>query len=85
MLDKAAGDKNVNLTLNVVKRMLDNVGTVLDFKKSWLYRHMQFSDVEPAFCKGLEIKLLELFQDEETFGYMKGNDEWERLIENVKG
>lgn len=71
--------------LDVVKQMLDNVDTVLDFKKSWMYRHMQFSDVEPAFCKGLESKLLELFRDEETFGYMKGNDEWERIIGNNKG
>lgn len=82
MLDKAVGDKNVNLTLNVVKQMINNVDTVLDFEKSPLYRHMQFSDVEPSFCKGLESKLLELFRDEETFGYMKGNDEWERIIVN---
>ena len=67
-------------TYKVVKYHLDNVGTMYDFRKSGLYKHMKFRDIDEAILDGVKEKLLEGFRNGEEFGYMAGYEPWEKLI-----
>ena len=49
-----------------------------------MYRHMKFSEVKSGFYEKLRKDLLKNFQDEETFHYMKGHLEWEKMILSEK-
>ena len=80
MLDIVCAGKDVEGTYKVVKHLLDNVGTMYDFRKSGLYKHMKFRDVDEAILDGVKEKLLEGFRKEEEFGYMAGYEPWEKLI-----
>lgn len=64
----------------MVKHLLDNVGTMYDFRKYGLYKHMKFRDIDEAILDGVKEKLLEGFRNEEEFGYMAGYEPWEKLI-----
>ena len=80
MLDIVCAGKDVEGTYKVVKLLIDNVGTMYDFRKSGLYKHMKFRDIDEAILDGLKEKLLEGFRNEEEFGYMAGYEPWEKLI-----
>ena len=80
MLDIVCAGKDVEGTYKVVKHLLDNVGTMYDFRKSGLYKHMKFRDIDEAILDGVKEKLLEGFRKEEEFGYMAGYEPWEKLI-----
>ena len=80
MLDIACAGKDVEGTYKVVKHLLDHVGTMYDFRKSGLYKHMKFRDIDEAILDGVKEKLLEGFRNEEEFGYMGGYEPWEKLI-----
>ena len=80
MLDIVCAGKDVEGTYKVVKHLLDNVGTMYDFRKSDLYKHMKFRDIDEAILDGVKEKLLEGFRKEEEFGYMAGYEPWEKLI-----
>ena len=51
-----------------------------DFRKSELYKHMKFRDIDEAILDSAKEKLLEGFRNEEEFGYMAGYEPWEKLI-----
>ena len=80
LLDIVCAGKDVEGTYKVVKHLLDNVGTMYDFRKSGLYKHMKFRDIDEAILDGVKEKLLEGFRNEEEFGYMTGYEPWEKLI-----
>ena len=80
MLDIVCAEKDVEGTYKVVKHLLDNVGTMYDFRKSELYKHMKFRDIDEAILDSAKEKLLEGFRDEEEFDYMAGDELWEKLI-----
>ena len=80
MLDIVCAGKDVEGTYKVVKHLLDNVGTMYDFRKSDLYKHMKFRDIDEAILDSVKEKLLEGFRNEEEFGYMAGYEPWEKLI-----
>lgn len=82
-LELASLEKNVEETLWVVKAMLDSLEQIYGFVNSPLYSHMEFKEVKESFVSGLRDNLLECFRDEEAFGYMVGNAEWENLIRNT--
>lgn len=80
MLDVVCAEKNVPETYHVVEQLLKSVDSLCDFQKSKLYQHMNFSEQRSSFAEDLKKKLVEGFQDQESFGYMKGNTDWEELI-----
>ena len=80
LLDIVCAAKDVEGIYKVVKHLLDNVGTMYDFRKSGLYKHMKFRDIDEAILDGVKEKLLEGFRNEEEFGYMAGYEPWEKLI-----
>lgn len=54
MLDIVCAGKDVEGTYKVVKHLLDNVGTMYVFRKSGLYKHMKFRDVDEAILDGVK-------------------------------
>ena len=80
MLDVVCAEKNVTETYHVVEQLLKSVDSLCDFQKSKLYQHMNFSEQRSSFAEDLKKKLVEGFQDQESFGYMRGNTDWEELI-----
>lgn len=78
--DVAAWEKDIAKTAQIMRDILDNLGTIGDFTKSRLYQHMVFrsQSVSPEFADGLRKELLKSLGDE-TFGYMQGNEYWEKL------
>ena len=67
-------------TYKVVKQLLENVDTMYDFRKSQLYKHKKFRDIDSSMFETVKAKLLAAFRDEEDFYYMKGYEPWEKLI-----
>ena len=57
MLDIVCAGKDVEGTYKVVKLLIDNVGTMYDFRKSGLYKHMKFRDIDEAILDGLKEKI----------------------------
>lgn len=83
-LDVAAWEKDVTKTAQLMRDILDNLGTIGDFTKSKLYQHMTFKSAGPEFADGLRKELLKSLEDE-TFSYMQGNEYWEKLKASAKG
>lgn len=81
-LDVAAWEKDVVWTAQLMQEILDSVGTIGDFTKSKLYQHMTLKSVDPDFSAGLKQALLKSLGDE-TFHYMSGNEDWEKLKSSV--
>ena len=81
-LDVAVWDKNPAWTAQLMREILDSIGTIGDFVKSKLYQHMVLKSMEPNFSAGLKQELLKSLGDE-TFCYMQGNEDWEKLKSGV--
>ena len=80
MLDIVCAEKDMEGTYKVVKQLLENVDTMYDFRKSGLYKHMKFRDVDETIFDNIKKKLLKSFRNGEEFDYMKGYEPWEKRI-----
>ena len=70
MLDIVCAGKDVEGTYKVVKLLIDNVGTMYDFRKSGLYKHMKFRDIDEAILDGVKenfLKDLEMRKNSATW------------------
>ena len=61
-----------------MREILKSVDTIGDFTYSKLYQHMYLKSVAPSFKAELKKELLKSL-DDDTFDYMKGNKEWNKL------
>lgn len=77
-LDVAAWEKDVECTARIMREILKSVDTIGDFTYSKLYQHMYLKSVAPSFTAELKKELLKSLNDE-TFDYMNGNEEWNKL------
>lgn len=82
-LDAAAWEKNAEKTAQIMQDILDNLETIGDCAKSKLYRHMVFKPAGSEFMYGLRNGILKSLRDE-SFGYMQGNECWEKLKASVE-
>ena len=78
-LDLAAYEKNVEATERIMRSLIDNSDSITDFAGSPLYSHMKLKPSESTFMSKLRSNLIESFKDEDTYGYMHGNEFWESL------
>lgn len=79
-LELAALEKDVEETERIMRTLLEDYDTLLDFTRSNLYRHIcTTSQSMPAFTERMKKVLAKGFADEETFGYMRGNAFWENV------
>ena len=81
-LEVAAWERDIAWTAQLMQEILDSIGTIGDFTKSELYQHMMLKTAAPDFSVGLKQELLKSLGDE-TFNYMQGNEEWEKLKSGV--
>ena len=77
-LDVAVWKKDVEWTVRAMREILDSVDTIGDFAYSKLYQHMKFKPFTSSFSADLMKELLKSLEDE-TFDYMNGNVEWEKM------
>ena len=81
-LDVAAWEKDIEWTAQLIQEILDSIGTIGDFTKSKLYQHMALKTVDSNFSASLKRELLKSLEDE-SFNYMQGNEDWEKLKSDV--
>lgn len=81
-LDVAAWEKDIEWTAQLMQEILDSIGTIGDFTKSKLYQHMALKTVDSNFSASLKRELLKSLEDE-SFNYMQGNEDWEKLKSDV--
>lgn len=58
MLDIVCAGKDVEGTYKEVKLLIDNVGIMHDFRKSGLYKHMKFRDIDEAILDSVKKNFL---------------------------
>ena len=81
-LDVAAWEKDIEWTAQLMQEILDSIGTISAFTKSKLYQHMALKTVDSNFSASLKRELLKSLEDE-SFHYMQGNEDWEKLKSDV--
>ena len=81
-LDVAAWEKDIEWTAQLMQEILDSIGTIGNFTKSKLYQHMALKTVDSNFSASLKRELLKSLEDE-SFHYMQGNEDWEKLKSDV--
>ena len=79
-LELAIQEKDVDKVLTIMETMLESVDDLGNFQKSSLYEHMTFRKPDEEFRKRMKENLRTCFADEETCGFLKGEERWERLI-----
>ena len=79
-LYKVAQSKDVEKTERLMRGILDCTDEIDEYKKSKLYSHIEFKDINPGFRQTLKKYLSEAFT-ENCFSYMRGNAFWEGLKE----
>lgn len=82
-LELAVAEKNVEETIFLAKGMFDSIDQICGYVHSSLYSHIEFKEVDGTFLAKYRKDLLKLFGDEETYGYMAGNEEWETWIDQL--
>lgn len=82
-LELAVEEKDIDMTIDTMERMLASVGKISAFCKSSLYEHMAFKNPQEEYLAEIKRNLLESFQDEETFGFLKSDKRWKELIDKA--
>jgi transcriptional regulator with XRE-family HTH domain len=79
-LELAALEKDEAESLRIAERMLTNLESLYDMTKSRLYTHMGFKKLDEASLPQMREELLDGLRDEETFGFLSGNQKWQELV-----
>lgn len=80
-LELAAAEQDREQTYSSVQKMLDSLEQLCSvFSDSPMYRHMKFSSPKTGFYEKLDRDLRQNLRDDESFSYMKGHAEWEKIL-----
>lgn len=79
-LELAALEKDADAAVNIAEKMILNAENVCGYTESALYQHMAFKNVNPEFVANLKNNLIKLFQDEDSFGFLKEDARWKKLV-----
>ena len=66
--------------LDLMEEMMSSLNDLTGFSHSLLYQHLSFNETAPTFREQLRKELLQCFGDEATYGFLKGNSRYEKLI-----
>lgn len=80
-LDLAAVEKDEKTAAETAEKMLSSVERIMDFTVSPLYGHMVFKETNDKLTAELKQSLINCFKDQDSFGFMKDNSRWQKLIE----
>lgn len=83
-LELATLEKDAGTVVDIMEEMLSCVEQIGDFRKAPLYEHMDFKEMREDFIAELKENLLKCFRDEESFGFLKNDERWERLVKQQK-
>ena len=78
-LELATWEKDAAETERIMRILLENCGSLTDFFHSDLYSHIPPKKADSSLFRQMKRNLIKGFLDEETYGYMKGNEYWEAL------
>lgn len=78
-LELATAEKDVEKTERIMRALVENTDSLMDFTRSDLFRHTPFREIDPDQFSRLKKDILNGFLDKETYGYMQGNPYWEKL------
>lgn len=79
-LELATLEKDADAVITLAKGLMSNVAEIGAFRKSPLFEHMHFHEVNPEFLEGLKKQMLDGFRDEETFGWLMEDERWKELV-----
>lgn len=85
LLDMAAAHKDREATAQIMRTLLENAGTLADFRHSPMYRHMRFKEADAAYLDTVQGDLKRAFGDTEEFAFMRGHPYWEALRKEEEG
>lgn len=80
-LELATAEKDVEAVIDIMQKMLASAEEIMGFVESELYEHMKFKKSEKAFLEEMKKNLLECFRDEETYGFLKYDERWRKIIQ----
>lgn len=80
-LDLMQAKKDMAGTLESAGHMLSGIETMGRYGEAPLYEHMAFQALTCEFKEKMRENLITFFHDEEAFGYMKGNEQWLKMLE----
>lgn len=69
-LELAAAEKDAEAAAALMKEMLSCVEQIGDFRKSPLYEHLEWKEINQEFISELRENLQKCFRDEESFGFV---------------
>lgn len=79
-LEIATQEKDVDTVIATMKEMLSSVEEIGSFCHSPFYVHMEFKEIRTEFVEELRNNLLQCFRDEETYGFLKEDERWKKLV-----
>lgn len=79
-LELATLEKDTDSVVTIMEEMLSCVEQIGDFRKSQLYEHMEFKEIREDYMAEVKENLLKCFCDEESFGFLKNDERWQRLV-----
>lgn len=77
--DLAMREKDADTVISIVEEMLFSVEHIGDFRKSFLYEHMDFKETAEDFVKELKETLLKSFRDDEEYRFLQDDKRWKQL------
>lgn len=78
-LELATIEKDADSVIAIMEEMLSCVEQIGDFRKAPLYEHMDFKEMKEEFIAEMKENLLACFRDEESYGFLKDDERWQRL------
>jgi hypothetical protein len=82
-LEIATVEKDEDTVIETMEEMLASIGKITDFRKSPLYKHMDFKETKDEYMTEIRENLLMCFRDEETYGFLKENKRWQELMKRA--
>ncbi len=79
-LELATLEKDIDSVVTIMEEMLSCIEQIGDFRKSQLYEHMEFKEIREDYMAEVKENLLKCFCDEESFGFLKNDERWQRLV-----
>lgn len=79
-LELATLVKDTESVVTIMEEMRSCVEQIGDFRKSQLYEHMEFKEIREDYMAEVKENLLKCFCDEESFGFLKNDERWQRLV-----
>lgn len=77
-------EKDVEAVVSSAEKLFESLEHIHYFTKAPLYGHLTFCELEKAFLVQVKEDVLKSLCEEETYGFLRGNERWENLIKDVR-